>query len=129
MDYIVNPMWFYWLGLCDGLKTFCYIIASVLGLTVLSVQVWYIVTKINDGGDEKPSGWNNISERKAAKPFLVAGWIITIIFSIAAIFIPSKETLIAMMIGRVATVQNIQAGIEAVKSAADYVVEAIASLK
>ena len=45
------------------------------------------------------------------------------------VFLPSKETLIEMMIARNITEQSVKNGIEVVKGAVDYIVQAIQNAK
>lgn len=56
--------------------------------------------------------------------------IIAVIISVMLIvFLPRKQTIIEMMIANAVTADNIGAGVDAIKNAADYVVEAIKSLQ
>ena len=52
-----------------------------------------------------------------------------IIFCIAAVFIPNKETLIEMQVAKLATKENGEAMISGVKEAIDYIFMKIGELK
>lgn len=54
---------------------------------------------------------------------------ILIAFAILLIFVPTKSTFIEMQIARYATVENAEWTVETVKSAVDYIIEAIKQLK
>ena len=62
---------------------------------------------------------------KALKVAIVA----LIISGLILMFVPSKETLIEMMIAKQATYENATWTVDALKSAVDYVIQAIQSLK
>ena len=71
-------------------------------------------------------------ERKAVRFFtkaLKVGIGVCIVAGLFLVFVPSKETLIEMMIAKQATYENATWTVDALKSAVDYVVQAIQSLK
>lgn len=71
-------------------------------------------------------------ERKAVRFFtkaLKVGIGVCVIAGLFLVFVPSKETLIEMMIAKQATYENTTWTVDALKSAVDYVVQAIQSLK
>lgn len=108
--YIINPMWFYWVSVADGLKTFC--IAFPIALFVAGI--FFGIIKIADMDDDEK------------KPFIktcsiVAAILLAIL--IMAIFIPSKATLIQMEIAKHATYENTELLMEQIKEASDYILE------
>jgi hypothetical protein len=121
MTYIINPMWFYWLQLVDVIRMWILIFAA--GSFVMTVVFFgFFAGNMEWHGieaDETQRYW------KALKKVLVATVLIAIIYSA----IPSKNTLIEMQIARYATVENANWTLETIKSAVDYIVEAIKSMK
>lgn len=110
MNYIVNPMWFYWMQIAKGARTLSIVVA------ILSTIAIFIDWEVGEGDmDDMPN----------IKLFFITAIISWGIF----IFIPSKETLISMLIAKYATYENAQWTLETVKSAVDYIVQAIQSIK
>lgn len=128
MNYIINPSWVYWLNIVNGIDIVSAIVCAILGIMTLCGTIWYVCTLVGDA-DEERADWTSAKERKVLKPYLKAGWILTVLFLLVALFMPTKETLLEMQIARLATAENAEKALEAVKAAADYVVEALRSLK
>ena len=71
-------------------------------------------------------------ERKVVRFFTKALKVsigVCIVAVLFLVFVPSKETLIEMMIAKQATYENATWTVDALKSAVDYIVQAIQSLK
>lgn len=111
MDYIINPMLFYWLDIVDTVKTVLLVAIIIIGIVFVCMIISHYV-------DDEPK-----------KKTIIRMGVALAVIIVACIFIPSKQTLIEMQIARYATKQNVEVGIEAIKSATDYVIEAIQSLK
>lgn len=112
MNYIINPSWFYWISVADGAKLFvllCAILLTIIG-TIITI-----------GGA--------VDEEDEIKKNGIILILVSIVTWIVFIFIPGKQTLIEMMIARTATVDNANWTVETIKSAVDYIVEAIKSMK
>lgn len=112
--YIINPIWFYFLDVCEGLKIVVFILAGCLAVTAIIGFGMYACDEFYD--DEKAL--------KNLKKMIIA----TIILLVVAIIIPSKQTLITMMVAKFATYENAGWTVDAIKGAVDYIVEAIKSL-
>lgn len=112
MNYIINPAWFYWISVADGAKLFVLLCAVLLTLIGALVAIGGAV---DDEDEIKKKG--------------IILLLVSVITWIAFIFIPGKQTLIEMMIARTATVDNANWTVETLKSAVDYIVEAIKSMK
>lgn len=110
--YIINPAWFYWVNIADGIK----IIMSLLA--VVSLVATFISTLISL--DDTDTDTSKNFEKMALKMFIVA--MVCIIISL---FIPSKETLIEMQIAKYATWENAEWTVDAIKDLADYIANAI----
>ena len=117
-DYIINPMWFYWLDLLSDLEcAICIIAGTVLvGIVVLLI---ISATKIFEGWDNEEKDLGKKIAKKAIKLSVIP---IGLLFIVA--LIPSKETMYQMMIAKYITHENINLSVEAVKSAVDYIVQA-----
>lgn len=120
MEYYIDPMWFYWLNVVNALNIVIGLFSFAIGVGAVSIQIWYTVTKISD------REWNDCTEdRRKAKPYLILLWIMFAVCIIAVVLIPDKNTLIEMMIAKQVTQQNAGAGVEAIKSVVDYVIQSI----
>lgn len=119
MDYIINPSWFYWIEVAYTVKI-CSFVAAVI-LLIASI-VLAIVSHIDDDFDEHEDAKK---KRKVMAVCLVA----LALFSVVGIFVPSKQTLIEMMIAKKATYDNVSWTIEQVKEAVDYIISAIKEIK
>lgn len=135
MNYIINPNWFYWLQLLSDSKTIIKVISALtsvgLIVAIIAAIVDYVLgykyrNQINEDGEPYDPDWCSYL---LAKKFIKILFPITIVFLIISIFIPSKETLISMMIAKYATKENLSMTVEGVKSAVDYIVNAIKEIK
>lgn len=128
MNYIINPSWFYWLNVVNSMRGFmlaAFIVAIIIVGAALILIPWY-----TDMIRAFPTMCAD--ERKAVRFFtkaLKVGIGVCVIAGLFLVFVPSKETLIEMMIAKQATYENTTWTVDALKSAVDYVVQAIQSLK
>lgn len=128
MNYIINPSWFYWLGVVESMRYFMIaaFIVSIATIIVAIVIVPVDMRMIHDfptmSDDERKS------VRFFTKVLKAAIWAL-VISGLILMFVPSKETLIEMMIAKQATCENATWTLDALKSAVDYVIQAIQSLK
>ena len=128
MNYIINPSWFYWLGVVESMlhfmvAAFVLSIAFVVASAIIIPMNISMIREFPDMSDD---------ERKTAQFFTKALKIaigVLVISGLVLVFVPSKETLIEMMIAKQATYENATWTLDALKSAVDYVVQAIQSLK
>lgn len=112
-DYIINPAWFYWLEVIDDIKTIA-LIFGVLGSVGSSLAV---IDRLIE------------PEEFASKKILKCLLPPTIILLILSIFLPSRQTMIEMMVAKIANRSNIDITIDALKEALEYIVQTIQSLK
>ena len=128
MNYIINPSWFYWLGVVESMRHFM-VAALIISIALIIVSLIIIPVNINmirefpDMSDD---------ERKTVQFFTKAlkiAIVELIISGLILMFVPSKETLIEMMIAKQATYENATWTVDTLKSAVDYVIQAIQSLK
>ncbi|MBO4543564.1 MAG: hypothetical protein J5725_10340 [Bacteroidales bacterium] len=119
MNYIINPSWFYWISVVNGLQTFLIILAVVLAV----VAIICFITAYEEGecGD-------NENSKKWAKRGIICT-VTAIAIAIICIFIPSKSTLIEMQIAKFATYENAEWTADKIKEAVDYIINAIQNMK
>lgn len=128
MNYIINPSWFYWLGVVESMRYFMIaaFIISIAAIIVAIIIVPVDMRMIRDFPDMSDD------ERKSVQFFTkvlkAAIWVL-VISGLILLFVPSKETIIGMMIAKQATYENATWTLDALKSAVDYVIQAIQSLK
>ena len=120
MNYIIDPKWIYWINTIDKVRTLVTLVGVFSGIVALVLFTISIAAERSDADDE---------DSRVIRRFLIPIASISAVFIMGAIFIPDRETLVMMQIGKMATFENVEGLIDAVKSAADYVIEAIASLK
>lgn len=111
---IIDPMLFYWISVFNSLKLVFIVlfVVSVIGF------VGFLVFSF----DEYVDG-NRV---KITRDIFA---VLAVMSAIGLIFIPSKETMIEMLIAKYATVENAEWTIENIKSIADYIVNAIQTTK
>lgn len=121
MEYIINPSWFYWLHVIDGIRGFAIgvIIVSIAASVIIGIA---LLINASDGDFEGETV-------KKLTSLLVVLLSSSVIAGILLIFVPEKGTLIEMMIAKKATYDNVSWTIEQVKEAVDYIVTAIKDIK
>lgn len=127
MDYIINPMWFYWVQIFSGIGVLAAVLTIILSITFIIGVIDWMICKVSY------RDYPSISEKekhrylaleKLFKPFVIA----LSICAVVCIVSPSKETMISMMVAKYATHTNAQLTVDAIKSAVDYIVQAIKSI-
>lgn len=126
MNYIINPMWFYWINVADGLNMAFCVAAAILGGAEIIMAV-YAILSYSLGKDYGPNDRDLKTAKAMIKPIIICG-IVLVVVLIAAIFIPSKNTLIEMQVAKYLTYENAEWTVETVKSAVNYIVDAIAKV-
>lgn len=126
MNYIINPMWFYWINVADGLHTMFCVAFVILGLAEI-VLATIAVCSYSMGKDYGPGDKDLQTAKAMIKPIIACGIVLAVAVA-GAVFMPSKNTLIEMQVARYATYENAEWTVETVKSAVDYIVDAIAKV-
>lgn len=117
MDYIINPMWIYWINVLDGLKLLSIVLTGIaIGCTILVGITWVSMSMSDE-------------EEKSVLKWLKIFFFCALSFVIIAIFLPSKETMIEMLVARFATHSNIALGVEQVKEIVDYIITTLNTVK
>ena len=117
MNYIINPSWFYVIDVVSEIDIVSAIFTVLIGLISVILTAIYIANLDYD------------DDAKRIKPYLMLLWILFAVCVFVCIFTPSRDTLIEMMIAKQATYDNAQWTIETIKSAVDYIVDAMKQLK
>lgn len=120
MGYIIDPMWFYWLSVVDHVGTVL-VIALVVFLFGTIAAGAGVGCNLEYGPED--------SDYRNCMKLLKICFPITVAISLALIFLPSKNTLIEMQVARYATYENAEWTVDTIKSAVDYIVTAISSMK
>lgn len=118
-EYIIDPKWFYFVDVLNDLECAICVITGVLTVGILIILI-IASTKIFDGWSDED---RDLGKKLAKKAIRLSVIPICMIFII--VLIPSKETMYEMMIAKYITHENISFSVEAIKSAVDYIVEAL----
>ena len=123
MNYIINPAWFYWMSVASGIK----MVVLVVAILMLFPCVGFFINACIEAECE----YDGFDDDDAKRSLKVSGkWLaISIVLFVVFAFVPSKDTLIEMQVAKLATVENANWTLETIKSAVDYIVEAIKSMK
>lgn len=116
--YIIDPMTFYWIHAVDTARlivALCFGFSGVAAFVLLGAWI----------GD-----WAcDYDTSMSCKKWFVRMVVVTAVFGIALVFIPNRTTMIEMLIAKTATIENAELTVDALKSAVDYIVEAMKSIK
>lgn len=123
MNYIINPAWFYWMSVASGIK----IVVLVVALLMLFPCIGFFISACV----EAECGCDGFEDDDAKRSLKASSkWLtISIVLFVVFAFVPSKDTLIGMQVAKLATVENANWTLETIKSAVDYIVESIKSMK
>lgn len=126
MNYIIDPKWVYWMGVCENAGFFVYLIGAMLAIVSIGVWIGYAVWRVEEycGRDE--------DEIKINKKFIKWNVVVTVsslLFFAIGNFIPSQDTLVMMKVAELATQENVGLTVDKLKEITDYIIEAIKSIK
>lgn len=114
MEYVINPMWFYWLQISDGLHVLL-LVSGIFALIGGVVIGW--VAFDSPFYDEEET----YKMRKSSVRAIICG-IICILVSTA---IPTNETLIKMQIAKFGTKDNVETVLQTINDKTDKLIEVI----
>lgn len=128
MNYIINPSWFYWLDVVESMRHFMIaaFITSIAAIIVAIIIVPVDMRMIREFPDMSDDERKTVQFFTKALKIAIAALVIS---GLILMFVPSKETLIEIMIAKQATYENATWTVDTLKSAVDYVIQAIQSLK
>lgn len=128
MNYVINPMLFYWCSVSDTAKDFAIIAAIMLivaCLIILFIGAFHIGEAFNYGDGEDSDDYKiGIKFLNWAKKCIVP----LVILLMLSIFIPSEKTLYKMMVANIATYENIDLTAETIEDAFDHVIDKLIEL-
>lgn len=113
---IVNPWVIYWITRCDVILTFAMVTAAICGVIAIICLIGRFVE------------WEEDTRKALAKGVKICATICAI-SSFIAVLVPSKQTCIEMLIADKVTYESVDAGIDAVKEATDYICDKIKEVK
>lgn len=128
MNYIINPSWFYWLGVVESMRYFM-VTVFVISIVVVIASAIIIPLDVKMIQDYPTMCDFEMKTVQFFKKALKIAIVALVISGLILMFVPSKETLIEMMIAKQATYENATWTLDALKSAVDYVIQAMQSLK
>lgn len=118
MNPIISPLTVYLINLMDPLH------AVFIGACIVFL-VLGILTGIDylDNKDSSTEKYQKQAQKALGRTRRMA--VICVLCMLLAVFVPSKNTIIEMIVAQNITVNNINAGEEKVKEAIDYLVEKV----
>ena len=121
MTYYINPVWFYLIDVCGGLKILC-VVVGILALVGTLLYLAYGMDELKgyEGYEEE---WGKCS--KLSKKLLI---IFSFVLALG-LFLPKESTCVKMMVSSVITKENVEVATEDVKELVDYVVDKINEVK
>ena len=122
MTPIIDPMIFYWIGVCENLGAFLILLAVLSGLAI--IITWAVIGINISFGNYLDDAVATARGRKWTLLFS----ILLIIFGTAAAFTPTKETLYAMTIANCITEDNIEYITEKGEEGVKFIIEQIDTL-
>lgn len=105
---IINPMWFYWMGVFGKMQVICFIISVFAGFIGCVAFAYYV---------DNPDDNKDVDALKAAQRL----FLIALCFLFVGIFIPSEKTMTKILIAS----QVNEANVERAKEVADYIIDKI----
>lgn len=113
MNYIINPSWFYWVAVSNTARVGLF----AIGCVGLCISIPVIALAISDCWKEE----DKTPLRKLRKTLIILFSVMLIV----AVFIPSQQTLIQMMLAKFATYENVADAYQAILDGAKYILEGL----
>lgn len=125
--HIINPAIFYWMNTVGDIKFVLVLIAVVAFIVSAMFAYVYIATKLDIIAYEGCATKIETMKKGLIYYKKIIKWVVPIlaIALVLLVFIPNREAILYMVIADVATYENAEITVEAIKSAVDYIVEAI----
>ncbi len=119
MDYIINPMWFYWIEVADTIKALS--IGAMIVLLISAIILAATASTDDEFGD------NNAAKTK--RNVMVLCLIGLAVSALVCIIVPSRDTLISIQIAKLATHDNVNLTVDKIKEIVDYIISAVKEIK
>lgn len=110
MEPIINPWLIYFISIIEQLRN----VVGVVTFVVVLLDIFIVVGTIIESDDAIGVFYNR--EKNKIKPLVKLLIAVSIIFPILTIFIPTKETIVAMYVANMATPDNLNLANEIFKS-------------
>lgn len=127
MTYTINPWFFYFANLLDGLWTLISIVLFLAIVGTVGFCIWWLIEAYNSDffvHDDKETPFANF-----CKKMIKVSAIATIISAVLMIVVPTEETVNKMMISSFVTKENVEKTKEEAKEIIDYIAEKAIELK
>lgn len=128
MSFFINPSWFYWLNILDTLRKMAIVLMAMDICAVLFCGISALVAKSSIASFPSVSDGERALLPTYIKWAKISLAILPVLMA-AVVFLPSKQTLIEMQVARLATHENVGLTVDAIKSAVDYIIEAVKSMQ
>ena len=125
---IINPAIFYWIGVSSAAQAF-FVVAVGTAICVLIVAALIISMEASLIKSFPRSSEENIRILNTWKKILKYSIIAVVVGGLLCVFIPTKETLLSILVAKYLTYENATWTLESVKEAVNYIVNAVAVLK
>ena len=111
--YIIDPMVFYWINTLSEVKVVFIVITVIIGCALILVAPF--VWDYTYGEEDEKKFWK----------YVKIGVVIFVVGLVGSVFLPSKTTMIEMLVAKYATYENANLTVEGIKSLIDYIVNAM----
>lgn len=112
---IINPFWFYLIGIANSLGIFLTVMAGTSSIIYFIFLICYFVSSVENNFDKE--------DKNKMNNFLRKGSIMCFILIIVACLIPSEKTCYQMLTASLCTKENIEYLKETGKDLVDYIIE------
>lgn len=118
---IVNPMFFYMMHVCGGMRIILFILSSVLIVAAIVLGCIMMTFFAENGSyiDDDDDDAKDLRRLLKINKMMAFSGLIALIISV---LIPNKDTILMMQAASLATPENVNAIFEALKAAIDYTV-------
>lgn len=127
MTYIINPWFFYFASLLDGLWILISIVLFLAIVGTVGFSIWWLIEAYDNDffvHDDKETPFANF-----CKKMIKVSAIATIISAVLIVVVPSEETVNKMMISSFVTKENVEKTKEEAKEIVDYIAEKAIEVK
>ena len=117
MKPIINPLWFYLIGISESLVSVTTVLAVLLIIAAVVMIFMYAVEQDCRTPNEKVSAFFKRNSKRS--------FIIGLICAFLAIFTPSEKTCYQMMAASIVTPNNIETVINTTKDGVEWLIDTI----
>lgn len=127
MTYIINPWFFYFASLLDGLWILISIVLFLAIVGTVGFGIWWLIEAYDSDffvHDDKETPFANF-----CKKMIKISAIATIISAVLMVVVPSEKAVNKMMISSFVTKENVEKTKEGAKEIVDYIAEKAIEIK